>query len=64
MAEAALYNNTAEPKFPFDSVADHITWIPTYIDKLTPRRGRDHTQAKLYTMLIGLRSSPDVSVTP
>jgi hypothetical protein len=31
MAEEALYGNFNEPNFPFDSVIEHLSWLPAYM---------------------------------
>lgn len=36
MAEAALYGFKNDPRFPYEAIAEHLTWIPKYINELTP----------------------------
>src|SRR5579859_1346169 len=52
MAEAALYNIHDEPPFPYDKVADTLTWVAEYIASLTPRRTRTYPDIELYALFI------------
>ena len=52
MAEAVLYGNNDEPSFPYEAVANAIKWVPEYVQKLTPKRGRNFSQEVLYDILI------------
>src|SRR5277367_2490604 len=36
MAEAALCGFKNDPRFPYEAIAEHLSWIPNYIDELTP----------------------------
>jgi hypothetical protein len=52
MAESCLFGNFDEPTFPYQLVAALLAWVPAYIDGLTPNRGRNHQQARLYIVLV------------
>lgn len=52
MAEAVFYGNSNEPDFPYEQVAAAVAWVPHYIHDLTTNRGRDQSQAHLYSVLI------------
>lgn len=52
MAEAFLYGNNEEPRFPYEAVADAIKWVPEFVQVLTQKRGRNHSQAHLYSVLV------------
>jgi len=44
MAEAALYGYENDPAFPYEYGAQHISWVPTFIEKNAPTRGQDYHQ--------------------
>ena len=52
MAEAALYSNLDEPPFPYELVADALSWVPTYIDAQSPKRGRSLYQVRYFDALL------------
>ena len=54
MAEAALYGNPSEPTFPYEAVSKHLTWIPSYIEARTDKRGRNLRHNELYATLINI----------
>jgi len=54
MAELELYGNANEPPFPYEAIANSLSWVPKYIDQLTPRRGRNLYHARLYDILINV----------
>lgn len=54
MAEPALYGNNEDPEFPYEIIAKQITWIPEYIDQLTPKRRRDFKHMELYDTLLNV----------
>jgi hypothetical protein len=54
MAEAALYDNLEEPTFPYEAVAEHLAFLPTYIEELTPLKGRNSIHETVYDSLINL----------
>jgi len=54
MAELELYGNANEPPFPCEALAISLSWVPEYIAQLTPRRGRNLYQARLYDTLINI----------
>src|SRR5437773_6499860 len=54
MAEAALYGNHNEPRFPFEAAVDAFRWIPDYIDSLTPKRKRHGGQSLEFSVLINI----------
>jgi len=54
MAEQTLYGYKDDPVFPYAYVAKHISWVPEFINNLTPLRARDGLQAQCYHFLINI----------
>ena len=54
MAEQALYGYNDDPEFPYEYIAKHISWVPEFIDNLTPDRARHGRQAHCYHFLINI----------
>src|SRR5271154_821889 len=54
MAEQALYGYKDDPVFPYEYVAKHISWVPQFIDNLTPFRGHEVYQSCAYHSLLNI----------
>jgi hypothetical protein len=54
MAEQALYGYKDDPVFPYEYVAKHISWVPDFINNLTPLRGHEVSQACAYHSLLNI----------
>jgi hypothetical protein len=52
MAEESLYGSTNEPKFPFDRLATHLSWLPTRISAAEESRSMEEFLALLQTILV------------
>lgn len=52
MAEAALYGFNDDSTFPFQFVAEHVQWIPGYIEQLTLYAKRSRLNRSTYDALI------------
>src|ERR1700694_2223262 len=54
MAEHSLYNNNAEPRFPFDQIRAQLSWLPAYLsDSISDR---DFDEPLLNTVLVFTRA--------
>ena len=54
MAEAVLYQNPTEPRFPYQLVMKSFQWVPAYINSVTGKRRRHQGQAAQYMSLINI----------
>lgn len=54
MAETALCNQKHEKEFPYDRLANHLTWLPQYIESITPRKTIRLNQLYIYTIFMDI----------